>query len=288
MRLIACALPLALLASAPAAAQSGPSDWARYPAANEVQLRDLVAIVRITPQARGDVALAMINPGPLPDPDLRIARNRLIVDGAQRRVRSCHGDGQEFTVNTQRNGRLRADQLPIIEIRVPEAAVVSASGAVRMQLRPAQSANVTLAGCGEAEIEAVAQEADITVAGAGALKLFQAGSARIAIAGSGDVQVGAVLAGLTASIAGAGDLAAARVDGPTNLAIQGAGDVMIREGQASVLTVVIAGAGDVVHNGRAERLDVTIVGAGDVRVREVTGEINRRVLGGGEVIVSQR
>lgn len=286
MRLIACALISALMSGA-AAAQPAAEDWARYPAATEVQLRDVAAIVRITPQARQDVALAMVNPGPLPNPDLRIARNRLIVDGAQRRVRSCHGSGDDFSV-TVRNGRLRADQLPIIEIRVPEAAVVSASGGVRLHMGPAQSANVTFTGCGEAEVEAVANEADITVAGAGTLKLYHAGSARIAIAGAGDVEVGAILNGLTASIAGAGDLAAARVDGPTNLAVQGAGDVLIRDGQASVLTVVIAGAGDVVHNGRADRLDATIVGAGDVRVREVRGEINRRVLGGGEVIVSER
>ena len=286
-RWIACALLFLPLAGA-AGAQPGAEDWARYPAANEVQLRDLVAIVRVTPQARQDVALAIHNPGPLPDPELRSARNRLIVDGKQRGIRSCHGQGDDFSVHLARHGRLRADQLPILEIRVPQNAIISTSGAVRLQVGAAQAAQISVAGCGDAELESVAGAADITVTGSSALRLFQAGSARVTIAGSGDVQLGAVLEGLAASIAGAGDLQAARVDGPTNIAVQGAGDVVIRDGRASVLTVVIAGAGDVVHNGSAERLDVTIVGAGDVRVRRVEGEINRRVLGSGDVRVSER
>lgn len=294
MRLMACALvPLALLAGGVAHAQHGPPSappeaWGRYPAATEVQLRDLAAVVRVTPQDREDVALAIVNTGPLPDPELRISRNRLIVDGKQRRVRSCDGEREDFRVDLGRHGRLRANQLPVIEIRVPRAAVVSASGAVQLRVGPAETAQITAAGCGDTDIESVAGAADVTLAGAGALRLFQAGSLRIAIAGAGDVEIGAVLEGLTASIAGAGDLRAQRVDGPTNLAVQGAGDITIRDGRATTLTVVIAGAGDVVHNGEAERLDVTVVGAGDVRVRRVEGEINRRVLGGGEVIVSQR
>lgn len=288
MRLIACAVfPLVLMAGASAYAQPAPEDWSRYPVATEVQLRDLAAVVRVTPQPRADVALALINPGPLPDPELRISRNRLIVDGKQRRAGGCRGEREDFSINVPGHGRLRADQLPIVEIRVPENVVLSASGALRVNVGAAQSANVTIAGCGNADIEAVAGAADLTVAGAGNVRLFQAGSARVTIAGAGDVELGAVLEGLTASIAGAGELAAARVDGPTSLAVQGAGDVTIRDGRADVLTVVIAGAGDVTHNGEVDRLDVTIVGAGDVRVRRVEGEINRRVLGGGAVIVNQ-
>ncbi len=288
MRLIACALvPFALLA-APASAQTG-SDWARYPAAREVQLRDLAAIVRVVPQARDDVALIIAHPGALPAPELRVSGNRLIVDGKLRRnVRSCDGEGDDFEVEIAGRGTLRGRQLPVIEIRVPRAAVVSSSGAVSLRVGNAASAHVTLSGCGDAEIESVEGEANLTVAGISAVRLFQAGSARVAVAGAGDVEIGAVLNGLTASIAGAGDLTAQRVDGPTSIAVQGAGDVTIRDGRADVLTVVVAGAGDVIHNGSARQLDATVVGAGDVRVRRVEGEVNRRVLGGGEVVVSQR
>lgn len=290
MRLIACALfPLVLTAAPLAAAQThAADDWARYPVASEVQLRGVAAVVRVTPQARPDVAMAVTNPGPLPDPELRRAGNRLIIDGRQRHAGGCRGNQHDFSVSVPGHGRLNASQLPVIELRVPREVVLSIAGAVQVRMGAAQSANVTISGCGDAELESVVGEADLTVAGASAVRLYQAGSARVVIAGAGGVELGAVLEGLTASIAGAGDLAAARVDGPTSLAIQGAGDVNIRDGRASVLTVVIAGAGDVVHNGEAERLDVTIVGAGDVRVRRVEGEIKRRVLGGGDVIVSQR
>lgn len=287
--MIVCALATALLAG-PALAQPEPTTgWARYPDASEIQLRHLAAVVRVVPQARQDVALTIRNGGPLPDPQLRISRNRLIIDGRQSRRLSCRGEGEaDFRVSAGGHGWLDPSELPVIEIRVPQDAVIASDGAVRLSIGPAESATVTVAGCGEAEIESVRGAADVTVAGAATLRLYQAGSARVAIAGAGNMRVGAVLDGLSVSIAGAGDFRAQRIDGPTNVAVQGAGDVSIREGRASVLTVAIAGAGDVSHGGSAERLDVTIIGAGDVRVSHVDGEINRRVIGGGNVVIGRR
>jgi hypothetical protein len=293
--LCAIALVAALTAAAPSAAQTAPDapasvaeQWRRYPAATAVQVRDAAALVRVTPEDRADVALSIVNRGPLPAPEIRIARNRLIIDGKLRRqIRSCRVDGQDFEVQTARQGRLNASQLPVIEIRVPRAAVVSAGGAVRLHMARAETAEVRLDGCGDADLVGVAGEADIAIAGAPDLRLYEAGTANVAVAGGGDVVIGVVHNGLTLSIAGAGDIVAARADGPTNIAVQGAGDVTIRDGRASTMSVVITGAGDVTHNGSAQRLDVVILGAGDVRVREVDGEVTRRVLGGGDVIIGR-
>jgi hypothetical protein len=261
----------------------------RFNNATEIQLRDIAGFVRVIPENRNDVAIGYVNTGALPAPDYRMSRRRLIVDGNLRRqIRNCRvigGDG--FEVQTTRNGVLTGAALPVIEVRVPQNANVSVSGAVRLHMAPAQVANVRLDACGDADIVRVEDEAEIAISGSQDVRLYEAGTATVSIAGSGDVTLGAVHDGLTVSVAGSGDVTAARVDGPTSIAIQGSGDVAIRDGHATSLNVVIAGGGDVAHGGTAESLDAVILGGGDVRVRHVEGEINRRVLGGGEVVVGR-
>jgi hypothetical protein len=282
------ATPVAASAqTAPDAPASVARSWARYDA-REVTIRDAAALIRVTPEDRSDIAVSVVNEGPLPSPELRVSRNRLVIDGKLRRqIRTCRVNGNDFEVVTTRAGQLSGRQLPVIELRVPRDAVVAASGAVRLHLAPARSANVRLNGCGDADIVRVEQRADVAVSGTPDLRLYDAGTAEVRLAGAGDIVVGVVRSGLTVSVAGAGDFTAARADGPTNIALQGAGDVTIRDGRATTLSVVIAGVGDVTHNGEAEQLDAVILGAGDVRVRRVTGEVSRRVLGGGEVVVGR-
>lgn len=290
----------ALVLATPGWAQTPPAPVADAPAAHartltrfrnatEVQLRDVAAFVRVIPENRTDVAIGWVNAGATPAPDYRVSRRRLIVDGKMRRqIRGCRViGGNEFEVETTRLGRLSGAALPVIELRVPQNAVIAASGAVRMHVAPAQALDIRLDGCGDADIVRVEGEAEIAISGSQDVRLYEAGQASVAIAGSGDVVLGAVHNGLTLSVAGSGDVTAASVDGPTSIAIQGSGDVIIRSGHATSLSVVIAGGGDVSHGGTAENLDAVILGGGDVRVRHVEGEINRRVLGGGEVVVGR-
>ncbi|WP_395646062.1 GIN domain-containing protein [Terricaulis sp.] len=266
--------------------QAPPPRFTRY-AAIEVQVVNAVAFVRVIPENRSDIALAVINSGPLAAPQVRVARGRLIIDGQlRRRVRSCRtGADGRFDVEVTRVGRLSASQIPTYELRVPQNAVVSTAGAVRLHVLRSERARVRVEGCGDADIDAVATDADIALSGSPDLRVYEANTATISVAGAGDVTVGVVRQGLTASIAGAGDLVAARVDGPTNIAVQGAGDVTIRDGRATVLSIAIAGSGDVVHNGSAQQLDAAVFGAGDIRVRRVDGQVTRRVLGVGDVVV---
>jgi hypothetical protein len=275
------------LVALPAAAQE--QGMRRFPRANEVQLRDVAGFVTILPENRTDVAIAVFNRGPLPAAELRVQRNRLIVDGKLRRqVRACRvlrEGGLEVT--TARQGRVGGAQLPRYEIRVPQDAVVSAEGGIRLHMGAAQSARVRVGGCGDVDIERVEDSAEISVSGTPDVRLYDAGNVTVRVAGQGDVTLGVVRSGLTASIAGQGDLIAARADGPTSIAVQGQGDVLIRAGHADTLNVVIAGSGDVTHNGEAGSLDALILGVGDIRVRRVEGVVTRRVLGGGDVIVGR-
>jgi hypothetical protein len=273
--------------AAPAPAQH-PRTLTRFAGANEVQVREFAGYVRVIPENRTDVAVGFVRPGVFRAPEYRVSRRRLIIDGNVGQIRSCRvNEGEAFEVTTRRQGKLSGAQLPVLELRVPQNAVVAASGALRMVVMPSLAANLRLDGCGDVDIARVENSADISVNGTQAVHLSEAGSAEVALAGAGDIDVGSVRNGLTLSIAGAGDFTAMRADGPTSIAVQGAGDVTIAGGHASSLNIVIAGGGDVTHNGSAERLDAVILGGGDVRVRHVEGEISRRVLGGGEVVVGR-
>lgn len=298
MRLVKTSCAAALLAALlaiPAAAQTPEAQVAhartltRYHTASEVQLRDIAAIVRVIPENRTDVAVGVISPGTLPALDYRVSRRRLVINGRlNRQIRNCRVlDGNQFEVTTARQGRVSGEALPVLELRVPQNAVISAGGAVRLHVAAAQSARIRLDGCGDADIERVEDEIELSVSGSQDVRLYEAGEAEVTIAGSGDVVLGAVHDGLTVSVAGSGDVTAARADGPTSIAVQGSGDVTIREGRATTLSVVVAGGGDITHGGSAQSLDAVILGGGDVRVRHVDGEINRRVLGGGDVVVGR-
>ncbi len=282
-------LPAAAQTPEPAAALAHARTLTRFQNASEVQLRDIAAIVRVMPENRTDVAVGFVNTGTLPAPEYRMSRRRLIINGKlNRQIRSCRTlEGNGFEVTTARQGRVTGAALPVIELRVPQNAIVSAGGAVRLHVGAAQSAHIILTGCGDADIERVEDEVELSISGSQDVRLYEAGEATISVAGSGDVVVGAVHDGLTISVAGSGDVVAARVDGPTSVAVQGSGDVTIRDGRATSLSVVLAGGGDFVHNGTAQTLDAVILGGGDVRVRHVEGEINRRVLGGGDVVVGR-
>jgi hypothetical protein len=291
---LAASVTTAQTPPAPSAAPASPSflsahNFTQYEQANEVELRGIAGFVRVLPENRTDIAVAVINGGPLRAPTARRSGRKLILDGRMRRqIRGCEvGEGGAFTVRTARNGTLHAADLPIIEIRTPQNVVLGVNGAVRLRVAPSQSAQIALEGCGDADVDRVEGTASVAVAGISDLRLAEAAEVEVALAGAGDMSLGVARDGLTVSIAGAGSFVAARADGPTSVAIQGAGDVTIRDGRATQLSVAIAGAGDVTHNGSAERLDAAIFGAGDVRVRQVSGPVSRRVLGGGEVIIGR-
>ena len=213
--------------AAPAAPQyavpapAAPNLTFRRYAASELQIRDVAAFVRIHPENRADISVAIINPSSLPAPRLHSAGNRLIIDGQlRRRIRGCRTGAQgRFDVNINGAGWLRTEQIPIIEVRAPQRANVSVSGATRLNMGRAENAEVNIAGCGDADLEGVSGEIALAMAGSSDVRLYDAGTASVSLAGDGDATIGVVRNGITVSIAGSGDLIASRVDGPTNIAV---------------------------------------------------------------------
>jgi hypothetical protein len=272
----------------PAAFPSPPAgvEWRRYPRATEVRVRDMAAVIYVTPESRPDVAVAVAHRGGTPGIELSAHGRRLLIDGQLDADIACRvEEGGAFQAQIGESWRA-AERLPAIYLRVPREAVLGASGATQIHMRRAQSVRLNMSGCGDADIEGADESADISLAGDHPrVRLYDAGAASIRIAGDGDVLLGVVRESLAVSIAGDGDFVAAHVDGPTNIAIAGDGQAVIREGRAAPMSVTILGEGRVVHNGAADRLDVAIFGEGQVRVRAVDGPVNRRVFGEGNVIV---
>jgi hypothetical protein len=107
--------------AAPAPLPPSGLRWQRYLRASEVQLQNLAAFVRIRPEDREDVAIAIVNPGPLEAPEVRRSGRRLVIDGRQRgRLQGCTVRGVAgFEVEIGRVGNVGSAQLPIIEIGCP-------------------------------------------------------------------------------------------------------------------------------------------------------------------------
>lgn len=285
MRLVIAA-GLALGLCGPAAAQA--PQWSRFTAAREVQLRDIAANVRVVPENRTDVAVSITNSGPLPQAQLHVSGRRLIVDGRLRgQIRYCHVGETGLAVTTRRNVRVEGAETPTIVLRVPQDAVVAATGAFKLDVAPAQSLHLRIDGCGAADVERVEDDAEVAISGSPHVRVYDAGQVTLSMAGEGEATLGVIRDGLTASIAGDGNLEVRRADGDISIAVQGDGDANIHEGRADALSVAIFGDGDVTFGGVAQTMDAAIFGDGDVRVARVEGQANRRVFGSGTVTVGQ-
>ncbi len=90
-------------------------------AGGELRIRNLAAIVTITPEDRADYVVEIDNTaGQLPMPTVTSADGRVIVDGQLRgRVRGCDGDEGGADVRGYGDGDFAASELPQITIRAP-------------------------------------------------------------------------------------------------------------------------------------------------------------------------
>ncbi|MGE0829075.1 MAG: DUF2807 domain-containing protein, partial [Hyphomonadaceae bacterium] len=248
--------------------------------ANELQIRDAAAIVRIDAENRRDVAISIENNGPLPNPRVRVSGRKLIIDGAAGRIRDCEDD----SVSVGRHGEVPNARLPHIRVRMPMDAKIALGGAVTARIGPMDAAHIVVSGCGNVLFGDVATYLHLAVSGVGDVRGGRAGTAELSVAGASDVVIGDVEDGLTVSLAGAGDVSTGRLQGgDVRIVVQGAGDVTIGGGRAEDVTVVVTGAGSVDFPGRAQSLDAFVAGVGEVNVGAVSGQVNRRVLGLGEI-----
>lgn len=257
-------------------------------AAPSVEIKRAAARVVVYPEARSDVAVSVQFANPrLP---LTISRwgDRVIVDGGLGwRIGSCHSRFGRPSVGIMGLGDVPYNALPLIIVRTPVDARVSAGSAVFGEINRSRTLEFSNAGCGDWTIANVAGHARIVQAGSGDARVGSAGAADVNVSGSGNVHLQAIAGGLNATTAGSGDIGAARVMGDLDARVAGSGDVRVRDGRSPAMRAEIAGSGDVTFGGVAGALDASVVGSGDVRVARVTGAVNKRVAGSGEVSVGR-
>lgn len=284
MRALAAVLACSagVLLSSASAQEPADSAWSRYPSVTEVVIENAAARVIIEPQLRGDSAFVVVNPGPLPDPSVRVRGSRLTLDGGLRRIEGCVSDGE---VVVRGHGRIAATDLPVIYVRTPESLVFSGEGALEVSSGPATAARVSLAGCSRGAFGPVADLLELRLAGGAHAAAGPSARARVAIAGDGAVDLGPVQRDLDVAIAGSGRTGVGAVNGPVRVAIQGDGYVDLGSGRAEDLRVAIAGSGHVRFNGAAEEVSAAIAGSGLIEVAAVEGPVEQRIAGSGEVRV---
>jgi len=255
-------------------------------AATGLKVRDAVAVLKIIPEDRTDVAYEMSNPGALVSPTVKVEGASLVVDGRMpRRIRDCRTRaGWAVTVNGV--GEVDESEMPVITVRMPRTMDVSIGNAVKADVGAAESLNLSVAGCGPVTVGDMAGDLSVSVAGSGDVVTGGARKANVSAAGSGDVVIGAVSEKFQAAVAGSGSVTAADVTGVVDVSIAGSGDVSVNAGTLSKADVSIAGSGDVALGGNVERLQTSIMGSGDVTVRGAAGAVDANIMGSGSVRVS--
>lgn len=273
----------------------------------QLRIRNIAAVVTITPEDRTDFSVEIDNQaGQLPMPTVAADGGRLIIDGQLRgRVRGC-GDGNSAEVRGYGDGEFASTELPRITIRTPRDVHLDRSGAGTTEIAASQSLDLDVSGCSTTTAADTAGELILDIAGSGNVNTGAAQSLDADVAGSADVVTGAIASGAKIDIAGSGSVTIASLTGELNSDGAGSGSVSVQGGAITMASIDLAGSGDVSIGATVQDLDVSIVGSGGVDVTapvvnidaeiagsgsvsapSVTGRISQEVWGSGEVSVGQ-
>ena len=258
-------------------------------AAPSVEVRDAVARVVVTPEARQDIRVDILTTNPSLPLTIRTEGDLIIIDGdLDRSIRSCRARGERSSVTVSGVGEVAYADMPQVVIRTPMAVGLKVGGAVFGVVGRSQSLTIANAGCGEWTLANISGKLDATLAGPGDLRAGAASAADLRLAGSGDMAVRQVSGPLAVDLAGSGDVKVATLTGSSlKVNLAGSGDVEVAAGKVDAMSASVTGSGDVRFDGEARSLQAAIVGSGDIRVREVTGAVNRSVIGSGDIRVGE-
>lgn len=255
-------------------------------AASSVEVKDAVARVTVVPENRTDIKIDIIRANSQLPLEVRSFAGRTIVDGRLgRRIRDCHGSGENVRVRVRGVGDIGWREMPQVVIHTPREVDLDAGGAVWGSVGRSASLKLGNAGCGDWTVGNVEGPMRISQAGSGNTRTGSATEAKVRVAGSGDTVVGDIRGGLDIDIAGSGDVAVTSVTGPLGVHVAGSGDVRVGGGHATTMSVSVAGSGNVDFRGTADTLKARIAGSGDVRAREVKGQVSKTVMGSGGVTI---
>ncbi len=256
----------------------------------EIELRDLVARVVVTPENRSDIDVR-VRYGKAKVPTLMVSHrgNVTVLDGHLSSLQ--HGLHLNINFNDSDEGvdhgrvfisgigDVDIADLPMVFVRVPMNAEVKDSAYTFGTVGPSNSLNFILNGCGDWNIAAVNGALNIIDSGSGSIHVASAGDSVIDNMGSSDIQVGKVRR-LKLSLSGSGNFKAEQSE-DTQLQNMGSSDVQL--GRVALLKAQLNGSGDLSLDGIGGGLTLVNTGASDVTINRLNGSASLQMTGSGDV-----
>lgn len=269
---------------APVVSTSAGTMAAEAFAGGELNIRNLAAIVTITPEDRADYLVEIDNgAGQLPMPTVTAEDGRITIDGQLRgRIRGC-GDLGSARVSAYGDEHFDAADLPRITIRAPRSLLVDRGGAGTTEIGASETLNLDLRGCSTATVGDVAGLLAMDVSGSGDVMAGAAHNLTTDVRGSADVVVGAVASGASLDLSGSGSVTMASLAGELISDQRGSGSVGVQAGAITSANIDISGSGDVNIGATVQDLEVSIRGSGGVAVTAAVGNIEADIAGSGSV-----
>ncbi|HTM80987.1 GIN domain-containing protein [Asticcacaulis sp.] len=262
----------------------------------QIELRDMVARVVVTPEDRSDIDIR-VRYGSVKVPTLMVSQrgSTTVLNGHMNSASQTPHFNFRINVNDEdmvsvRNGKVHISgvglvnisDLPLVFVRVPANAVIKDSAYTFGRVAPSKSLDFIMNGSGEWAIEPVAGPLNIINSGSGAISVASAGDSIVDNMGSGDINLGAVR-NLQAVLTGSGNFNVAQSNN-TVLQNQGAGDVSIK--RSGALKVQLNGSGDLSLGDVMGGLSVVNNGSSDISVQRVGGPVNLDISGSGDVSIA--
>lgn len=262
----------------------------------QVEFRDMIARVVVTPEDRSDVDIR-VRYGKARVPTLMVSRkgNVTTLNGHVSNAQRSRDINIRLTVNfadtatiTDRSsvyvngiGQVSINDLPTVFVRVPQNAVIKDSGTSFGQVGPAKSLDLIVNGCGEWNIAPVDGALNIIDSGAGNIHVASAGDAIIDNLGAGDINIGNART-LKLTLSGSGNFNTGNA-GDTEVLSQGSGDVSL--GRVQSLKANLNGSGDLAVQSVNAGFTMTNNGSSDVGIDRLSGPVMLDMSGSGDVRV---
>ncbi len=292
---VSCAVVLASAFSL-AFATSASAGLMYQPDGVQIELRDLVARVVVTPEERSDIDIR-VRYGKAKVPTLMVSHrgNTTVLNGhvtgeartMNFRFQINMDDGDESTstgtVYISGMGKMNIADLPLVYIRVPMNAVVKDSAYSFGRIGTSKSLSLIMNGSGEWGVDPVTGPLNVISSGSGNLRLTTAGDTIIDNMGSGDITLDSVR-NLKVSLSGSGNFTANQsLD--TDLQNHGSGDVTLS--RVRNLNAQLNGSGDLQMNTISGGLTVVNSGSSDVNISRVSGPVTLSLSGSGDVNIDE-
>ncbi|MGZ3305452.1 MAG: GIN domain-containing protein [Asticcacaulis sp.] len=256
----------------------------------QVELRDLVGRVVVTPENRGDVDIR-VRYGKAKVPVMMVSHrgNTTVLDGHLSSLQ--HGMhlniNFDFDDDARHSGRVfisglgdvDINDLPMVFVRVPMNAEIKDSAYSFGTIGASNSLNFILNGPGNWNIAPVNGPLNIIDSGSGSVRVAGAGDSVVDNMGSSDIKVGRVRR-LKLSLSGSGNFEAQQSD-ETILQNMGSSDVNL--GKVGQLRAQLNGSGDLSLDGVGGVFTLVNTGSSDVTVNRLDGPATLQMMGSGDV-----